>query len=315
MFKALILIDNDVVNYSIDLIEVVNRLSGSNEVSIYGLGINLDTEGIKGFDSILQVNDPAIQQKDSRVLTDIMEQVHKKYQFDAIIILATDFGRMLAPRLAMRLQVGLVADITDIEVDGEERKLIRPAFSGNMLASIVCDTSPIMASVHPNVFHLEKPLKEPEKVTFPIEVVEASTIDILSITKEKKVVDIREADVLISAGAGYQSTIDELEEVAELLGGNIAVSKPVVEKNLAPREIQVGQSGKTVSPSLYIALGIYGSMQHVEGLKNVTDIISVNIDEGAPMNYLATVVLIGDAVEFIEKLTRKLHKKNREIVD
>lgn len=156
MFKALILIDNDFVDYSVDLIEVANQLAGEETAVVYGLGINLATKKIKGFDSLICVDDPSIQMKDSRVLTDIIDQVHQQYQFDTIIVLATDFGRMVAPRVAMRFRVGIVADITNIEVNGQERRLIRPAFSGNMLASIVCDSTPIMVSVHPNVFHAEK---------------------------------------------------------------------------------------------------------------------------------------------------------------
>lgn len=306
MFKALILIDNDFVDYSIDLVEVVNRLAGGEESVAYGLGINLSNREISGLDTLICVDIPSIQKKDSRVLTDIIEQVHQEYQFDSIIILATDFGRMVAPRLAMRLKVGLIADITDIKVDVKGRKLIRPAFSGNMLASIVCDTTPIMASVHPNVFHIQNLEKKPEIINFQMVELKASSIEVLSIVDNQEKVDIREAKVLVSAGAGYTSSLDQLQELANGLKGSIAASKQVVEQKRAPREIQVGQSGKTVSPNLYIALGIYGSMQHVEGLKNVKDIISVNTDEGAPMNYLANLIVIGDAVEFVAKLNLRL---------
>lgn len=309
MFKALILIDNDFVNYSLDLIAVANRLAGEESVTISALGINLASKELKGFDSLICIDDPTIQMKDSRTLTDIIEQVHQKYQFDSILILATEFGRMIAPRLAMRLKAGLVADITDIEVVGQERRLIRPAYSGNMLASIVCDSTPIMVSVHPNVFHVDQLVKESTIINFQLSELKASSIEVLAVTTAEKGQDIREAKVIVSAGAGYQEELNQLRELANELNGTIAVSKQVVEANRAPREIQVGQSGKTVSPNLYIALGIYGSMQHVEGLKNVKDIISVNIDEGAPMNYLASLVVIGDAAEFAEKLTLKL--KNR----
>lgn len=308
MFKALILIDNDFVKDSIDLIEVANQLAGDEELFVYGLGINLENKELKGFDSLVCVDLPTLQLKDSRVLTDIIEQVHATYKFDSIIILATDFGRMVAPRAAMRLKVGLTADITSIEVVGQERRLVRPAFSGNMLASIICDSTPIMASVHPNVFHVAEAVKEPERIDFFPKDLKASSIEVLSITETAGEQDIREAKVIVSAGAGFQSEVDQLKELAELLKGAVAASKPLVEMKRAPREIQVGQSGKTVSPDLYIALGIYGSMQHVEGLKNVKDIISVNTDEGAPMNYLAGLVVIGDAAAFAEQLTRRLKR-------
>lgn len=305
MFKGLILIDNDQVDYSLDLIAVVNRLA-QGEAFIYGLGINLPEE-VKGLDALINVEGPSIQLKDSRVMTDIIEQVHREYQFDSIIILATEFGRMVAPRVAMRLGVGLVADITDIHVDKRGKKLVRPAFSGNIMASIVCETSPIMASVHPNVFHAEDLTKMPEKIDFYPTELKASSIEILDITEsEHSGIDIREADVIISAGGGFSEPIDQLQGLADELSGIVAASKQLVDRKRAPREIQVGQSGKTVSPDLYLALGIYGSTQHIEGLKNVKEIISVNTDLGAPMNHLASIVVHGDAAEFARKLSTRL---------
>ena len=305
MFKGLILIDNDQVDYSLDLIAVVNRLA-QGEAFIYGLGINLPEE-VKGLDALINVEGPSIQLKDSRVMTDIIEQVHREYQFDSIIILATEFGRMVAPRVAMRLGVGLVADITDIHVDKRGKKLVRPAFSGNIMASIVCETSPIMASVHPNVFHAEDLTKMPEKIDFYPTELKASSIEILDINEsEHSGIDIREADVIISAGGGFSEPIDQLQGLADELSGVVAVSKQLVDRKRAPREIQVGQSGKTVSPDLYLALGIYGSTQHNEGLKNVKEIISVNTDLGAPMNHLASIVVHGDAAEFARKLSTRL---------
>jgi len=306
MFKGLILIDNDQVDYSLDLTEVVHRLAGEEETFVYGLGINLPEE-VTGLDEVINVEMSTTQLKDSRIITDIIEQVHREYQFDSIIILATEFGRMVAPRLAMRLEVGLVADITDIHVDKRGKKLVRPAFSGNIMASIVCDSSPIMASVHPNVFHAADLSKESKYTRFVSAELKASTIEVLEIVEsEQTVADIREADVIVSAGGGYTQPIDQLQDLAEELTGVVAVSKQLVDRKKASREIQVGQSGKTVSPDLYIALGIYGSTQHIEGLKNVKEIISVNTDLGAPMNYLASIVVHGDAAEFARKLSTRL---------
>ncbi|WP_288226867.1 electron transfer flavoprotein subunit alpha/FixB family protein [uncultured Enterococcus sp.] len=306
MFKGLIVIDNDRVADSLDLVAVVERLAGDEEPFIYGLGINL-TEDVKGLDAVIAVDAPTIQSKDSQLVTTIIEQVHREYQFDSIILLATEFGRMVAPRAAMRLEVGLVADITDIEVDKRGKKLIRPAFSGNIMASIVCDSSPIMASVHPNVFHAADQTKIPQKIPFvPVEL-KASSIEVLEVVEnEQSAVDIREASVLVSAGGGFKRPIAELQELAEELSGAVSASKQLVDRKKAPREIQVGQSGKTVSPDLYIALGIYGSTQHIEGLKNVKEILSVNTDLGAPMNYLASLVVHGDAAEFARKLSTRL---------
>ncbi|MGM0238636.1 electron transfer flavoprotein subunit alpha/FixB family protein [Enterococcus sp. AZ103] len=307
MFKALVLLDEEQLNYSLDLVEVASQLAGEEEVALYGLGINLSNKELKGLDYLLTIETQE-SLKDSRIVAELIQQVQTTYQFDTIIILATDFGRMVAPRLAMKLEVGLVADITAIEVDEKGRKLIRPAFAGNMLASIVCDSTPIMASVHPNVFHPELLTKEPKVITFCPDEMKASTIEIIKIENQPELKDIREAKVLVSAGAGYETEIENLVPLAKQLAGLVSVSKEVVERGKAPREIQVGQSGKTVSPDLYISLGIYGSMQHVEGLKKVKHLISVNTDKGAPMNYLADLTVIGDAATFVEKLTMRLKK-------
>lgn len=262
-------------------------------------------KNLKEFDSLICVDFPEIKLKDSRVITDIIQQVQGAYEFDSIIVLATDFGRMVDPRVAMRLRVGLVADITDIDCNEKERILIRTAFSWNMLASIVCESRLLMVSVYPNVFHFSG-TKQSSISQFTLNELKSSSIIILAVTEEVRRCDIREAKVIVAVGAGYHSAVEELVGITNKLKGAIAASKPLVEQNRAPREIQIGQSGKTVSPDLYVALGIYGSMQHVEGLKNVKDIISINTDEGVSMNYLANLVVIGDAVEFVNKLTQKL---------
>ena len=213
---------------------------------------------------------------------------------------------MIAPRLAMRLEVGLVADITDVFVNNQEKTLVRPAYSGNMLASIVCDSSPLMASIHPNVFYYDKNEKRPELIEFSFKNLKPSTVKIISVTEDSKDKDIRDADILIAAGGGFKNSLGDLYPLSQKLNGAIAVSKQLVDENRADMKLQVGQSGKTVSPSLYVALGIHGAMHHIEGLKNVKNIISVNIDRNAPINHLADIVVVGDATEFLEKMNQKM---------
>lgn len=307
MFKTLILIDGDFIDYSLDLINVAEKLADDLSSVVYGLVINNCFENeITGIDYLINVDVSNHELRDSKIITDIIEEVHKEYQFDSILILATDYGRMIAPRLAMRLEVGIVADITDVQVDNEGRKLIRPAYSGNMLASIICDSSPIMASIHPNVFNHILGSKAPELINFKLKKLKPSTIEVVSILEENEDIDIRDVNVLVAAGGGFNHSISELYPLAHKLNGAIAVSKPLVDQNRADKKQQVGQSGKTVSPSLYIALGIYGSIHHVEGLSNVKNIISVNTDINAPINYLADVVVVGDAVKFLNKIIEKM---------
>lgn len=307
MFKTLILIDNNFIDYSLDLIIVAEKLADEIPSRVFGLIINGRTqEAIVGLDYLIRVEIPQCEIRDSRIITDVIERIQAEYQFDSILILATDFGRMIAPRLAMRLEVGLVADITDVFVNNQEKTLVRPAYSGNMLASIVCDSSPLMASIHPNVFYYDKNEKRPELIEFSFKNLKPSTVKIISVTEDSKDKDIRDADILIAAGGGFKNSLGDLYPLSQKLNGAIAVSKQLVDENRADMKLQVGQSGKTVSPSLYVALGIHGAMHHIEGLKNVKNIISVNIDRNAPINHLADIVVVGDATEFLEKMNQKM---------
>lgn len=309
VFKTLILLENEHLADSCDLVAAAEKLSLGREAKVYGLSINLDDASeIKGFDYLIQVKQQALTFYDSRGVTDLVEQLQGKYQFDCILVLATSLGKMLAPRIAMRLRTGLVADITDIAVEKEEIHLIRPAFSGNAIASIVCETLPIMASVHANVFHNHQTTTIPEKINCSFQEKKASSIQLEQIIEPEANKDIRKSDVLVSFGGGFNGSVAQVGELATLLKGAVATSKKPVDAGIVSRTVQVGQSGKTVSPELYLALGISGSMQHIEGLKNVETIISVNNSKFAAMNYLADIVVIGDAVAFIEKLKKRMEE-------
>lgn len=307
MFKTLILLENDHLVDCCELVAAAHKLSVGREATIYGLSINLEKDhDFLGFDYLIQVHNPAIKFYDSRLVTDLIEELQNNYQFDSILILATSLGKMIAPRVAMRLKTGLVADITDIAVENEEIQLIRPAFSGNAIATIICESAPIMASVHGNVFHNTQHFNSPKKISFSFQIKKDSSILLEQIIDPKKNIDIRKSEVLVSFGGGFNGDIEQVSELATLLKGTIAASKKPVDEGLVSRTIQVGQSGKTVSPSLYMALGISGSMQHIEGLKNIETIISINSSKFAALNYLADIVVIGDAVDFIEKLKKRM---------
>ncbi|MRR32189.1 electron transfer flavoprotein subunit alpha/FixB family protein, partial [bacterium] len=228
--------------------------------------------------------------------------------------------RMIAPRLAMRLQAGLVADVTAINREGNELLAIRPAYSGRMLASIrFAGEGPVMMSIRPGVFHSENSgaSRENSPVDWTTRIepfvprqVRDGKIRRLSVTKKEQIYDIRESDVLVSGGGGVIGKFHHLERLARKLGGQVSASRKIVDQGSAPRSIQVGQSGKRVSPKLYIALGINGAIQHVEGLKQVEHIISVNINKDAPICSLSDIVVEGDAVTFIEKLVHKIEEES-----
>jgi electron transfer flavoprotein alpha subunit len=314
MKRSLIYLDSESIKNSLELLEVARQIYSGREYETYGIGVNLTFDEIYGkFNFIINIMDEKVKKYDQVAITDIMEQVHGQYNFDSVIIPATQFGRMLAPRLAMRLRVGLVADITDVKYNNGNLELIRPAFSGRIMAGIVTnERKPIMMSVRQNVFsHQCNISKQTKIINYKPSNYRNGQIKLLKTRKKEESYDIRESKILVSGGGGTLKNFDKLNLLAKELGGQVSASRKIVDSNKASRSIQVGQSGKTVSPNLYIALGISGAIEHIEGLKNVEHIISVNINKNAPICSLSDIVVEGDAIEFVRKLTEKI-KKNKK---
>lgn len=313
MKKSLIYLDEENVKNSIDLLEVVRQIYGEERNETYGISVNhycMKAEG--AFDKLIVVSDDEIFEKDPMIVTDIMEELHKQYEFDCILIPATQFGRMLAPRLAMRLKAGLVADVTAIRHHNGTVEMVRPAFSGKIMAGIVkSGDGPYMMSVRQNVFtYNNESLKDTQVIEFHPLKRRNSRLKLLETREKAQSYDIRDSKVLVSGGGGIGRNFKKLEMLARELNGQVSASRRIVDKGIAPRAIQVGQSGKTVDPKLYMALGINGAIQHIEGLKNVEYIISVNTNKNAPICSLSDIVVEGDALEFIDKLVEKI-KENK----
>lgn len=316
MKKCLIFMDPEQIQNSLDLLEVLRRMYASESYESYAVAVNHSYHEAEGlFDYIIEVDDERIVPYNLKSLTDLMVSIYEHFRFDAIIIPATWCGRMLAPRLAVRLHTGLTADVTEIShTDDGKLELIRPAFSGRLLAGIVnIGTGPVMLSVRQNVFRYTNEEKKQTKVIyFSNELSVEGGIKQVKVEEKAKSYDIRESEILISGGGGVSRCFDKLDGLAKALNGQVAASRQIVDKGIASRHIQVGQSGKTVSPKLYMALGIYGAIQHVEGLKNVAHIISVNTNSNAPICSLSDIVVEGDAMIFIEMLLERIQKYKSE---
>lgn len=262
------------------------------------------------YDEVLVI-DETVMPYDTMALTHLIQEVHHQRHFDIILLPSTPLGRILAPRLAIALHTGLVADVTDIEVHEGHIEMIRPAYSGKLMAQIVmCGTGPLMMSVRPNGFTPNELTLKPTLITRLHPTIKASGITLIGTRKKTAVEDIRDSKILISGGGGVLNHFDRLQALAKVLNAQVSASRRVVDSGVVHRKIQVGQSGKTVSPKLYIALGISGSVQHIEGLKNVETIIAVNTNKNAPICSLAALVVEGDAVEFIDKLMIKIKQNS-----
>ena len=228
---------------------------------------------------------------------------------------ATPSGRDLAPRVAARMHLGLTADCTGLDVD-EKGQLIqtRPAFGGNIMASIISPyTRPQTATVRPNVFTANEP--------DPSRPVNLEKVDVklgkagirTKVVEDIKLGDesgpnIEEARIIVSAGRGCQdaANLDMVRELAAELGGVMAGSRPIVEQGWIPHTLQVGQSGTTVGPDLYIAVGISGAIQHVVGMSSSKKVIAINKDPDAPIFKVADLAVVGDALEVLPKLIKEL---------
>ncbi len=309
--KVLIFLDPENIKNSIDLLEVSRILFG-DEVESYGLVSEKDVKDATGYFSyLLSVTSEERAFYDTEIVTDYVEKLHEEKQFDAILVPATFLGRILAPRFARRLHTGLVADVTDLSKDGDKVEMIRPAFSGKIMAGISNTAKgPLMMTVRQNVFQYQKK-KDRETVVKkePDALRTSQGISILQIEEKEVSYDIRDSEVLISGGGGAKKIFRKLEDLSELLGGNVSASRKMVDQGMATRAVQVGQSGKTVTPKLYMALGIDGAIQHVEGLKNVEHIISVNLNKNAPICALSDIVVQGDASQFVEKLIERITRE------
>lgn len=308
--------DPEQMQNSFDLLEVARQIYPSESYESYGVIINhLHLEALGLFDYIIQIQNEKVVTYNLKLVTDIMVSLYEQFKFDAILIPATWSGRMLAPRLAVRLQIGLTADVTEIRyTDDGALELIRPAFSGRLLAGIVnTGFGTVMMSVRQNVFrYWNSEEKETQIIYFSYEFSGESGIRQINIEEKVRSYDIRKSEILISGGGGIGRGFHKLDALAEALHGQVAASRQIVDKGIASRNIQVGQSGKTVSPKLYMALGIHGAIQHVEGLKNVANIISVNTNSSAPICSLSDLVVEDDAMVFIDLLLERIKKYRLE---
>lgn len=230
---------------------------------------------------------------------------------------ATPQGRDLAPRVAARLKLGLTADCTGLDIDGEGRLVqTRPAFGGNIMASIITPYSrPQTATVRPNVFNASEGDSNRKAVMEDFQVV-LNRAAIRTRVVEKKLLEndnkenIEEARVIVSGGRGCQkaANLEILREVAGQLGGVLAGTRAIVEQGWIPHTLQVGQSGTTVGPDLYIAVGISGAIQHIVGMSSSKTIIAINKDPDAPIFKTADLGIVGDGLDILPILIDLIHK-------
>jgi len=246
--------------------------------------------------------------------TDVIAGLIKEHKPSIVLLGATDIGRSLAPRVASRLRTGLTADCTGLEIEPETRDLlqIRPAFGGNLLATIVCpDHRPQMATVRPRVFKPAPPDQSRVGRIIRYDYRQHRSprgTELLEVVKEAAETErLSEADVIVAAGRGLgdAGNLKMIEELARVLGGAVGASRAAVDAGWVPYARQVGQTGKTVRPKLYVACGIRGAIQHLVGIQSAGVIVAVNKDPQAPIFNMADYGIVGDVLEVVPALIRE----------
>lgn len=267
--------------------------------------------GKYGADEVVIVSDDRLKDYNKIYHSEIFTQIAKKYPPRIILIGATPQGKEIAAYTSTKLETGLTADCTNLDI-GENYLLLstRPTFGGQMTADILCKTFPQMATVQQNIFQAVKTENTARAIFnwIDIDKIENKIEIIKTIQKEKHNKDIREAEIIIAGGQGacQENGFALIYELAKKLNGAVAGSREAYEKGYITKSQQVGQSGKVVAPKVYMAIGISGADQHLTGIKNSGKIIAINKDKNAPIFRYADIGIVGDLFEIIPRLIEQI---------
>lgn len=313
------LLDGDVHKVSYELIGKAQDLAAKLNQPVFAviLGSNTDDAAQKllerGVDKVFVYDDPALEKFRDDPYSDLLAQCCKEEKPSIFLIGATSIGRSMGPRVAAKLKTGLTADCTSLDIDIETSLLrqTRPAYGGNIMATIETPNSrPQMATVRYKMFN-EAPVVEPKgeilKKSFDMSKVQ-DRIKILGFEAAGEQVSISDADIIVAGGLGMGKPegFELMRELASVLGGAVGSSRPVVDEGWIDYRHQVGLSGRTVRPQLYIACGISGAVQHQAGMKTTDIIIAINKDPEAPIFRISTLGAVGDLYEVMPRLIEKI---------
>ncbi|WP_455058150.1 electron transfer flavoprotein subunit alpha/FixB family protein [Jutongia sp.] len=327
-------VDNELSSIAFELLGKAKELAAPLNTDVTAVLIGSDVKGLVdqlaeyGADKVIVVDDPELKEYRTEPYAHALASVINEYKPEIVLVGATAIGRDLGPRVSARVATGLTADCTVLEIGdfplnaipGQEQKhnqllMTRPAFGGNTIATIACpDNRPQMATVRPGVMQKIDPIAGAKA-----EVIEYNPgftpnnkyVEILDVVKElSDTVDIMDAKILVSGGRGVGSAenFKLLQDLADVIGGTVSCSRAVVDNGWLPKELQVGQTGKTVRPNVYFAIGISGAIQHTAGMEESDIIIAINKDDSAPIFDVADYGIVGDLNKIVPKLTEELKK-------
>lgn len=314
--------DGKIMNVALEILGEARKLADKKGVNVGAVLIghnigNLARDLISfGADLVYVVDNPLLSNYTTEGYAKAISELAKEYKPEVILYGATFIGRDLAPRIASRLMTGLTADCTGLDIDENGLLLqTRPAFGGNLMATIKCpDRRPQMSTVRPGV--MKKAIKDETRdgkvINCDIHIEENDIrTKILNIVKEtKNKVNLEEADIIVSGGRGVGSPegFNLIKQLADVLGGVVGASRATVDAGWITADHQVGQTGKTVRPKLYIACGISGAIQHLAGMSNSGTIVAINKNPDAPIFKVADYGIVGDLFKVIPVLIEEIKK-------
>lgn len=325
-------VDNQISNIAYELLgkakDLAKDLGTDVTAVLIGSGVKelADRLAVYGADRVIVVDDPELKEYRTEPYAHALSSVINEYKPEIMLVGATAIGRDLGPRVSARVATGLTADCTSLEIgnfpleakEGQEQLhnqllMTRPAFGGNTIATIACPYNrPQMATVRPGVMQKIAPIDgaKANVVEYnPGFIPDSKYVEILEVVKSvADTVDISEAKILVSGGRGVGSpeNFKLLDDLAAAIGGTVSCSRAVVDSGWKPKDLQVGQTGKTVRPNVYFAIGISGAIQHTAGMEESDIIIAINKDESAPIFDVADYGIVGDLNKIVPMLTEKL---------
>lgn len=325
-------VDNEISGIALELLGKGKELAAKLETEVTAVLIGYNVKNLAdklaeyGADKVILVDDPELETYRTEPYAHALASVIEKYKPEIVLVGATAIGRDLGPTVSARVKTGLTADCTVLEIGdfplvaipGQEQKhnqllMTRPAFGGNTIATIACpDNRPQMATVRPGVMQKIAPIAGAKAVIEeynPGFTPNNKYVTIKEVVKAvSDTVDIMDAKILVSGGRGVGSAenFKILDDLAEVLGGTVSCSRAVVDNGWKPKDLQVGQTGKTVRPHVYFAIGISGAIQHLAGMEESDIIIAINKDETAPIFDVADYGIVGDLNKIVPELTKQI---------
>ena len=300
--------------------EIARKQGGRLVAVVIGSGVDpaVEEAAVHGADQVIVLDAPEYQNFTTDAYTSALVRLVEKYGPTSLLIGATPNGRDFAPRVSCRLKTGLTADCTGLDVDEETGNVLwtRPTFGGNLMAQIQCpDHRPQMGTVRPGVFKKCTPTENRaeivrEDIRIPAEEIRTRVLEVIQEISSGKV-DLEGAEIIVAGGRGVGGPAGFvlIRELAEALGGEVGASRPAVDAGWIPHAHQIGQTGKTIGPKLYIACGISGAIQHTAGIAGSETVVAINSDPEAPIFQAADYGIVGDLFEVLPVLIREIKAK------